>query len=220
MHPTDSTNSGSPQPPAKLTQRDIDYILRSLRADVKAAKAKILGKAAGLKAAYEIQLNTIYPPDGDPVWNAEYNAAVKACEPHIKRIEERCDELRLGTRFRPRLHRPTWSYGGEQLFRDLRAERRRIAHAQIDEILKNDVTELEAKSAATQKDILINGLTNAARNFMAQLPGVDQLVRPLQVDELAALIEGKSLPNRTLSAQLNTLMDAQKAELKEHNDEE
>jgi hypothetical protein len=220
MHPTDSTNSGSQQPAKKLTQRDIDYIVRSLKADVKAAKARILSKAAGLKAAYEIQLNTIYPPDGDPVWNAAYAAAIRACEPHIKRVEERCAELGLGTRFRPSIYPPRWSYGDEQLFKDLRAERRRIAHAQIDEILKNDVTELEAKSSAAQKDIYINGLTDAAREFMAQLPTIDQLVRPLQVDELAALIEGKSLPIQTLTAQLNTLMAAKKAELKEHNDEE
>jgi hypothetical protein len=56
---------------------------------------------------------------------------------------------------------------------------------------------------------------------MAQLPAVDQLVPPLRVEELAALIEGKSLPAKTLTAQPNVLTDARKAaELKEHNDEE
>ena len=208
-------------PAKKLTQRDIDYITRQLRANVKAAKAKILGRAASLKAAYEIQLETHYPPDGDPVWNAEYNAALAECEQHSKRIEQRCIELGIGTRFRPKLHGPSWSYGGEQLFRDLRAERRRIAHAQIDEKLKRDVDELEAKSAATQEDIYLHGLTDAAKEFMAKLPSIDQLVAPLRVDELAALIEGKSLPSQTLTAQLNTLLDAQKAaELKERNEEE
>jgi hypothetical protein len=55
-------------------------------------------------AAYEIQLDTRYPPDGDPIWNAEYEAAVTECEQHSKRIEQRCVELGIGTRFRPSLH--------------------------------------------------------------------------------------------------------------------
>jgi hypothetical protein len=92
---------------------------------------------------------------------------------------------------------------------------------QIDEKLTNDVAELEAQSAAIQKEIYINGLTDVARTFLAQLPAIDQLVPPLRVEELAGLIEGKALPARTLTAQLNTLIEAEKsAELKEHNEEQ
>ena len=77
----------------------------------------------------------------------------------------------------------------------------------------------ERKSAATQMEIISNGfVTDAAREFMAKLPTVDQLVPPLRVEELAALIEGKSLPTKTLTAQLKALTAAQQAQLKEHND--
>src|ERR1700730_17590424 len=103
----------------RLTKTEIDGLLRILRANVKTARAGILARAADLKAAFEIQLNTTYPPSGDPVWLAEYEAAIKACEPHIERIEQRSIELGIGTRFRPSLHLPMWEYGGEQLFKDL-----------------------------------------------------------------------------------------------------
>ena len=150
---------------------------------------------------------------------AEYQAAVKECERHIKRIDKRCDELGIGHRFRPSLHPPHWSYGGEQLFKELRMERRRIAHLQIDEKLKKDVEEVERQSAAMQMEIISNGfVTEAARLFMAKLPTVDQLVPPLRVEELAALIEGKSLPAKTLTAQLNALTATEQSQLKEHNE--
>jgi len=93
----------------RMTATERDGYLRLLRTNVKTAKAAILGRAAELKAAFEIQLDTMYPPDGDPVWEAEYQAAVKDCEVHVKRIEKRCDELGIGHRFRPSLHPPYWS---------------------------------------------------------------------------------------------------------------
>src|ERR1700738_3991535 len=77
---------------SRLTKTEIDGLLRILRANVKTARAGILARAADLKAAFEIQLNTTYPPSGDPVWLAEYEAAIKACEPHIERIEQRSIE--------------------------------------------------------------------------------------------------------------------------------
>src|SRR5260370_12961028 len=153
----------------KLTAIERDGLLKILRANIKTAKAAILGRAAELKAAYEIQLDTTYPPSGDPVWMAEYQAAVKECERHIKRIDKRCDELGIGHRFRPSLNPPHWSYGEEQLFKDLRMERRRIAHLQIDEKLKKDAEEIERQSAAMQMEIITNGfVTEAARLFIAK----------------------------------------------------
>jgi len=187
----------------KLTAREIDGLLRILRANVKVAKASILHRAGELKAAYDVQLNTLYPPSGDPVWNAEYQAALAEWKPRAERIQARAIELGIGTRFRPRLSPPDWIYGDEQLFKSLRIERRRIAHEQIDAKLKWDVQELERKSAATQLELISNGfVTEAAREFMQKLPTPDQLTPPLRVEELVALIEGKCQPKQSLSGQL------------------
>jgi hypothetical protein len=201
----------------KLTVAEREGLLRILRANVKAAKAAILGREAELKAAFEIQLDTLYPPAGDPVWNAEYKAAVEACRPHVERIEKRCDELGIGTRFRPSLSLPCWDYGGDQLFKKLRVERRRIAHLQITEKLKNDVVEMERKSAATQMEIIANGfVTDAAREFLEKLPAVEELIPPMRVEELVALVEGKALPAKTLTGRLNALTGSQaQAQLKD-----
>jgi hypothetical protein len=194
----------------KLTAREIDGLLKILRVNVKAAKASISSRASDLKAAYEIQLNTLYPPSGDPLWNAEYQAALAEWKPRAARIEARAIELGIGTRFRPRLIPPSWAYGGEQLFKDLRVERRRIAHAQIDAKLKGDIEEMERKSAAAQMEIISNGfVTDAAREFMQKLPSIDQFVPSLKVEELVALIEGKNQPEQSLSGQLLGFMPSQ-----------
>jgi hypothetical protein len=201
---------------AKLTAAERDGLLKILRANVKAAKATILGREAELKAAFEIQLDTRYPPDGDPLWIAEYEAAVRECQVHIDRIEQRCNELGIGTRYRPHLHPPSWSYGGEQLFSDLRADRRRVAHAQIAEKLKHDCEELERKSAIVIGEIIANGfVTEAAQEFLAKLPTPDGLVPPLRLKELASLVEGKALPSKTLTGMLETLTGEEQRRLKE-----
>jgi hypothetical protein len=205
--------------PNKLTVAEREGLLRILRANVKAAKAAILGREAELKAAFEIQLDTLYPPTGDPVWNAEYKAAIEDWKPRAERINKRSDELRIGTRFRPKLDPPEWTYGGEQLFKSLRVERRRLAHLQIAEKLRHDVEEMERKSAAMQLEIIANGfVTEAAREFLDKLPSIDQLVPPMRVEELAALVEGKSLPAKTLTGRLNALSDSGQAQLKDHQE--
>jgi hypothetical protein len=194
----------------KLNKSEIASLLQILRANVKGAKAAILSRAADLKAAYEIQLDTMYPPSGDPVWNAEYEAALAACEPHIRRIEQRCVELCIGTKFRPGLNPPSWSYGGQQLFKELRTERRRVAHAQIDAKLKADAEEVERRSNQMQLEILSNGfVTDAAKAFLDKLPTIDQLVPPLRAEELESLIEGRSIPTKTLTEQLAEISEQQ-----------
>jgi hypothetical protein len=200
----------------KLTRTEREGLLRILRANVKAAKAAILSREAELKPAFEIQLDTIYAPDGDPVWNEAYKAALKACQPYIERIEQRCNELSIGTRYRPKLRPPSWQYGDEQIFKELRIERRKIAHAQIEEKLKKDAEELERKSATMQMEIIAEGfITEAARQFMATLPNIDQLIPPLRIEELAALVEGKALPSKTLTGILNASAKSEQALLRE-----
>jgi hypothetical protein len=80
--------------------------------------------------------------------------------------------------------------------------------------LKNDVEEMERKSAAMQMEIIANGfVTDAAREFLDKLPTVDQLIPPIRVEELAAIVEGKSLPARTLTGRLNALTNSEQAQL-------
>jgi hypothetical protein len=198
----------------QLTKSEMDGLLRILRGNVKTAKASVVSRAAELKAAFEIQLDTLYPPEGDAVWNEAYEQAILACEPFIRRISERCDELNLGTRFRPSLSPPRWSYGGEQVFKQLRDNRRKVAHVQIDAKIKSDIEELEKKSNAVMLEIISTGLvTDTAKDFLSKLPTVDSLVPPTRVEELAAFIEGKALPNKTLTSQLRQLNGYQPPQL-------
>jgi hypothetical protein len=70
---------------------------------------------------------------------------------------------------------------------------------------------MERKSNAMMFEIISNGfLTDAAQQFMAKLPTVDDLIPPLRVEELAALIEGKAVPSKNLAAQLMQSAQQQK----------
>jgi hypothetical protein len=177
----------------KLNKSDLQGLLRIHRTNMKAAKATIMARGAGMKARYEMQLDAIYPPDGDPIWQAELEAAVKACEPHIQRVNARSDELGIGEKFRPRLTPPSWSYGGAQLFTNLRNDMRRVAHVQIDAKLKSDVEMMERQGSAWETEVISNGfVTPAAAEFMAKLPTIDQLAPPWRLEDVVPQIEAKA----------------------------
>jgi len=80
---------------SQLTKQEIDLLSKALRARTKVAKSAILAMAPKLKAEFEIQLRTLYPPDGDPVWNEVFNAL---CAEHKKcqaRVEQRSEEKKF-----------------------------------------------------------------------------------------------------------------------------
>jgi hypothetical protein len=65
---------GEPEPNGKMTKGELENLLRAFRLNARAAKTSIVNLGAKLKAEFEVQLNTKYPSDGDPVWEEEYKA--------------------------------------------------------------------------------------------------------------------------------------------------
>src|SRR5258708_6632309 len=125
---------------AKINKSELEAIGRALRANVKAAKAAIVALGPKLKAEFEVQLSVSYPPSGDPVWKEALHTVYEVYEIQQARVDARCEELRIPRRFRPRLTPPSWSDGCRCStfdFKDMRAEMRRLAGAQIDDMLKS-----------------------------------------------------------------------------------
>lgn len=179
----------------RINKSELDAIGRALRANVKAAKATIIALGPKLKAEFEVQLNTAYPASGDPVWR-EALAEVYACYERAQaRVEARCQELRIPERFRPRLHPPGWIDGWKSScsdFKDMRAEMRRLAGIQIDDMLKSRLAQLELDSANIQFEIASHGcVTPAAQDFLKRLPAIEAMVPPIKVSDIEALIEGR-----------------------------
>ncbi len=181
----------------RMSKSDIDTILRALKAKVNAAKANIIACRPKLIEEFEINLNVTYPPSGDPVWMDALNRVVKEYEIQRARVEARCRELNIPAKFRPALLRPGWSSSWKSScsdFEDLRVEMRRLANIQADNIIKSMLAQLETDSANIQYELAIHGcVTDAARQFLANLPTVESLIPKLRLSEVEALIEGRAM---------------------------
>ncbi len=174
------------EPNGKMTKGELDSIARALRANVKAAKATIVALGPKLKAEFEVQLSVSYPPEGDPVWQEALNTVYKAYKVQQARVEARCAELRIPKRFRPHMNPPGWSDSWRCScfdFKDLRAEMRRLAGIQIDDMLKSRLA----------------CITEAAQDFLKRLPASESMVPPIKVSDIEALIEGRTVSKLTVA---------------------
>jgi hypothetical protein len=192
----------SSEPNGKMTKTELAYLLRALRANAKAAKTSIVNLGAKLKAEFEVQLNTTYPPNGDPVWEEEYQGLLTEWKKRQDRVNKRSAQRGIPKRFRPAIAEPNWCYGGQQCFNELRPELRRLAHAQIDAMVKSRLEGLEAQSAQVELSILSNGfITEEAKRLFAELPTVASLIPPIKLEEIIGLLEGKNLNSQPLIGQ-------------------
>jgi hypothetical protein len=180
----------------RISKSELETIGRALRANVKAAKNIIAALGPKLKAEFEAELLIVYPASGDPVWNEALSALYAEYEKQKVRVEARCKELGIPERFWPRLEPPGWVSGWQEGagpdYKELRAEMRRLAHLQIDDMLKSRVAKLELDAANIQFEIASHGcVTDAAKDFLARLPKAEEMVKPVKVSDVEAMLEGK-----------------------------
>src|SRR6516164_2509389 len=143
-----------------MTKHELDLLLRALRANLKAAKAAILGLEAKLRAAFETELNTFYPLNANPVWQEQFDIMHRTWKECQAKVDEQCDQHGIPRRFRPSIAEPRWHIGGLNILKQLRAELRRTAYAQIDALKLEKIEELERKSANFQLEIIANGIVS------------------------------------------------------------
>jgi hypothetical protein len=194
----DKTKTGGPvSDPRRINKFELDAIGRALRANVKAAKATIIALGPKLKTEFEVQLGITYPASGDPVWREALQAVYETYRIQQARVEARCVELGIPERFRPKMNPPSWSDGWRcscANFQDMRAEMRRLAGIQIDEMLKSRLAQLELDSANIQFEIAAHGcITDAAKEFLNRLPSIEAMIPPIKVSDVEALIEGRTI---------------------------
>jgi hypothetical protein len=157
-----------------------------------------MGSEPKLREAFEQHLNTSYPLRSEPVWIKAFQALVTQYEKSQALIEERCDEMKLPRRFRPKITHPSWDGGGvPMMLKDFRAELRRVAYLQISAMIKERQEEMEREAARVQLDILAHGcLTDAAKAFIGRLPKIDELFSPITTEEVYGLLEGNIYPDQ------------------------
>ena len=184
----------------RMTKSEIDVVSRALRVNVRAAHTQITALGPKLKAEFELQLSTSYPASGDPVWNDALNQVYQSYTVQQARVNARSEELGIPERFRPQIREPGWASSWKSScfdYKEYRAELCKLANAQIDDMLKSRRAQLELDSANIQYEIASHGcITDTAREFLAKLPAIEAMIPPLQVSEVAALIEGRPTGER------------------------
>jgi hypothetical protein len=182
------------KPDGRLSNKEIEYLLRALRTNVKAAKTAILGLEPKLRADFEDKLNTTYPLQSDPVWEKAFHAVVDQYKMSQAKVEARCDELGIPVRFRPSIQPPGWLRGGFNMVKEFRADMRRVTYMHIKAMVQERVEEQEREAARVQLEILAHGcVTPVAQAFFDQLPNVEDLVKPITAQEAFSLLEGAPL---------------------------
>jgi hypothetical protein len=181
----------------KMNKSEMESISRALKMQVNAAKAAIKAYAPKLKAEFELQLMTEYPPSGDPVWTEALNTVLGVYETQRARVEARSEELRIPERFRPHLTRPGWISGYRSCGPDLKEyqdEMRRLHSIQVDDMIQSRLVQLDMDSAAIQMELAAHGcITDAAKQFFDRLPKIESLIPKLTVNEVEGLIEGRAI---------------------------
>src|SRR6266536_2481750 len=164
-----------------MTVRDVDMLMRVIRANVKVAKAKAAQRSAELRVNFEQQISAIYTFDQDATWERLHDEAEAAVSKAQAALAERCKELGIPAIFAPDFAL-AWYGRGENAVASRRAELRKLANAQIERIEKGAVAKIEETAAEIQVKLVALNLTSAAaKEFLTQLPAVEALMPPIDI---------------------------------------
>jgi hypothetical protein len=99
-------------------------------------------------------------------------------------IKERVRERGLPDSFAPSFG-TYWMNRGENMFKERRAELRRVAKAKLEANAEAAKAEIDRKEAALLVELLTHGIySNAAKDFLSQLPTAEQLMPQLQISDV------------------------------------
>jgi len=172
----------------EMTKAERSDLAKFIRRREKAAKTAAAQRAAELRADAEKKLCAIYTPDDDATFRRMYDDAIAAAERCQAEVEKRCTELGIPATFAPSLD-CRWYGRGENALKDRREELRKAAYARIDALEAAARTRIEVESVELEGKVIANGLTSeAATQFLAAMPTVDQLMPLIDSRELKALI--------------------------------
>jgi hypothetical protein len=176
-----------------MTKTERQDLLQICRQRERVAKAEAVATAARRKADFEAQLARIYSFDEDDVWKAAHKAVKEAYAEAYKRVAARCDQLGIPHWAQPEESEPHWWGRGENAVAERRRELTKVAHAKIDQLLKEARHIIEARSVEIQTRLLADGLTSDdARAFLEAMPTPAQLMPVVTVGEIQKQLGGEN----------------------------
>jgi len=157
----------------------VRYSRRREAVAVEQAKAR----SETLLADFELQLATIYKSDDD-AWKAVVAEATAIVEEANEHIHAKCREAGIPESVAPELTLG-WASRGENLLKSRRAELRKVAQTRLAAEQRKAIAVIKAQSVQFEGLVLAGGLeSEAARELLATMPTVDQLMPPLDVAAL------------------------------------
>ena len=145
---------------------------------------------------FDQQIASIYSYDQDEIWRQAHDAAEAVVADARQVIAARCIELGIPAEFAPSLgfH---WRGRGRNVVKERRDELRLVAKSRIAAIEKEACTKIEMHCLQTSTEILAHGLSSAAaRDFLAQMPALTQLMPPLDMHQVALMLEARKADER------------------------
>jgi hypothetical protein len=173
---------------AGMTKGERDDLARLIRQRERVMKTAAVQRSAELLADFERQMGSIYAFDQDETWKAAHAAAKESVDAATREIERRCQELGIPKEFAPGLNL-LWYGRGENALKSRREELRRMAKTRIEAMAAAARTAIETHSVDAQTQLLAGSLTSdAAREFLAQMPKVQDLMPALDATTIKGLL--------------------------------
>ena len=168
-----------------ITKSEREELQRLVLKREKVLKSAAKQRSAELLADFENQMGQNYSFDQDETWAAAMNAAEQEVAKAQARVAVRCAELGIPKQFAPELD-VRWYSRGENAVKDRRAELRKMAMTRVEAIEREAITKIEVSSLEAQTRLAIAGLTSeAARQFISELPPLEKLMPPLSFAEMS-----------------------------------
>jgi len=179
-----------------MTKGERDQLLQLVKKREKVMKVKAQERSAILLAEFDAQSAKIHHWDDDPTW-AEVKAETdRAIEKAQIAIAARCSELGIPAEFAPGLQM-FWHGRGHNGVAERRTELRRAAKSKVEAIEKEALSKIEQFSLEAQTQIIAHGLeSEAAKLFLEQMPALEALMPPLDIEPIQQLVDSKLAERR------------------------
>jgi hypothetical protein len=168
-----------------MTRTERQDLLQICRQRERVVKAEAVAMAAQRKAEFEAQLARVYHFDEDAIWQAAHKAAKRAAREANEQVAAQCRQLGIPPWAQPEITEPYWYGRGENATRQRRAELAKVAHARIDQHLKEAKHAIERASVEIQTQLVADGLESAdAKAFLEAMPAPAQLMPVVTVEDV------------------------------------
>jgi hypothetical protein len=170
-----------------MTRAEQSDLLRLVRQRERVAKTAAAQRSTELLAEFERQVATRYSFDQSHVWKAAMHAANAFVAEAAAKVAAECERLGIPPDLAPTIS-CYWHSGGPRVHKDRIAELRRLARAEIEAAEVKARQEIERRSLAVATQLVAGRLSDEAREYLAQMPSVDTLMPPVEIERVERLL--------------------------------